>query len=112
MFIRRSTYRRLVARAEAYSQAYVDARRAEHRKAAPAVARRIRLAEACRRYRAELAAQRAAHQEELARSERRAQQLQEQLDEGFGLNSEAVRAGARWQERRHDKPQPYRVEAS
>jgi hypothetical protein len=104
MFIRRSTYQRLVARAEAYSQAYVDARRAEHRKAAPAVTRRDRLTRACARYRAELAEQRAAHQRALARSERRADRLQEQLDDVLGLNSDAVRAGDRWQQRRPDKP--------
>ncbi|MFD9369617.1 hypothetical protein ACFWA6_18260 [Streptomyces sp. NPDC060020] len=104
MFIRRSTYNRLVARAEAYAEAYVAARRAEHRKTAPHAARRDRLAKACRRYRAELAEQRAAHHKALARLERRANLLQEQLDEVLGMNSEQVMAGARWQQRRSDKP--------
>ncbi|MGW5852137.1 hypothetical protein ACWFQ8_30030 [Streptomyces sp. NPDC055254] len=104
MFIRRSTYQRLVARAEAYAQAYVAARRAEHRKAVPAAERRERLARACRRYRAELAEQRAGHQTALARKQRQIDRLQGQLDDVFGLNSDQVQAGERWQERRPDKP--------
>lgn len=104
MFIRRSTYQRLVARAEAYSQAYVDARRAEHRKAAPTAARLKRMAEACARYQAELATQRADHAAALARKQRRIDHLQGQLDDLLGLNSDAVRSGERWQQRRPDKP--------
>ncbi|THA56138.1 hypothetical protein [Streptomyces sp. A1136] len=100
MFIRRSTYHRLVARAEAYHEAYVAARRAENRKAAPAVARRERLVRACASYRAELAANRLT----IARKDRRIAQLQGQLDDLLGLNSEQVQAGARWQQRRPDKP--------
>ncbi|MFD4936317.1 hypothetical protein [Streptomyces virginiae] len=117
MFIRRSTYRRLAARAEAYAQAYVDAQRARHRKTPPAVERRNRLVQACARYRAELAAQRTQHAAELAAQriqhaaalaaqQRRIDYLQEQVDEVLGLNSEQVRAGARWQQRRPDKPRP------
>ncbi|MGW2582979.1 hypothetical protein ACWCYZ_16860 [Streptomyces virginiae] len=99
MFIRRSTYRRLAARAEAYAQAYVDAQRARHRKTPPAVERRNRLVQACARYRAE-------HVAALAAQQRRIDYLQEQVDEVLGLNSEQVRAGARWQQRRPDKPRP------
>jgi hypothetical protein len=107
MFIRRSTYQRLVARAEAYGQAYVDARRAEHRKAGPAVERRLRLVRACARYRAELNKQQASHEAALARQQRRADQLQARLDEALGLNSDQVMAGARWQQRRPDKPRDW-----
>lgn len=92
MLIRRRTYQRLVARAEAYSEAYVAARRAEHRKAVPAAARRERLIKVIARYR-----------RELDRKDRRINHLQEQLDEVLGLNSDAVRQGEKWQERRHDK---------
>ncbi|MBT2449442.1 hypothetical protein J7F03_20590 [Streptomyces sp. ISL-43] len=110
MFIRRTTYNRLVARADAYAGAYVAARRADRRKAVPAAARRERLAAACLRYRAELAEQRAQHAAALARQQRRADQLQQQLDDVLGLNSSDVQAGVRWQQRRQDRPRPY-VEA-
>ncbi|MFD0358407.1 hypothetical protein ACFVHW_32445 [Streptomyces sp. NPDC127110] len=106
MFIRRSTYQRLAARADAYAEAYVAARRAEHRKAAPAAARRARLVQACARYRAELAEQQALHDAALAKEQRRSAQLQARLDDALGLNSEDVLAGARWQQRRHDRPWP------
>lgn len=104
MFIRRSTYTRLRTRAEAYSQAYVDARRAQNRKATPAAKRTKRLALACLRYRGELARQRAGHQAELARQQRRIDRLQGQLDDVLGLNSDQVLAGEHWQQRRPDKP--------
>lgn len=104
MFIRRSTYRKLTARAEAYSQTYVEARRAANRKAAPGVARLERLVRACARYRAELAEQRASHLAALARRDRRIEQLQGQLDDVLGMNSDQVMAGAHWQQRRSDKP--------
>lgn len=110
MFIRRTTYNRLRSRADAYSQAYVDAQRAQHRKAAPGVARLVRLAEACARYRAQLAEQRAQHAAALAQKQRRIDHLQQLLDDALGLNSEDVRAGERWQDRRPDKPR--RVEAA
>lgn len=104
MFIRRSTYRQLADRADAYDEAYVWARRAEHRKAAPAVARLQRMAKACGRYRAELAQQRAKHTAALGRQQRRIDLLQAQLDELLGMNSDQVLAGTRWQQRRPDKP--------
>lgn len=95
MFIRRSTYRRLRARAEAYSQAYVDARRAENRKATPAAKRTKRLALACLRYRVELAEQRASYEAALRKQQRRTNLLQEQLDEVLGMNSDAATAVAK-----------------
>lgn len=92
MFIRRSTYHRLVARAESYAEAYRAAMSSDRR--------RCRLVLACARYRKELAASRRT----VAVRERRIEQLQGQLDDLLGLNSDAVMAGERWQQRRPDKP--------
>lgn len=91
MFIRRNTFHRLVARGESYAEAYRAAMSSDRR--------RCRLVLACQRYRKTISEQRAA----LAAAEHRAGVLQEKLDDVMGLNSDAVRAGERWQQRRADK---------
>ncbi|WP_225840264.1 hypothetical protein [Streptomyces sp. NK08204] len=58
-----------------------------------AVARRLtRALRACKRYRAALAAE-----------QRRADRLQQRLDDCLGLNTAQVAEGQRWQQTRHDK---------
>lgn len=110
MFIRRSTYRTLIARAETYRQAELNARRTvttlvgNSARAAEefidaddrtnAVERRLdRELKACARYRAAL-----------PKSEKQARDLQARLDDLLGLNAPGIVAGALWQERRTDKP--------
>lgn len=103
MIIRRATYNRLIARADAYAEAARDNRRVQ--KAALDNTRHIaaqyvgldnrltRTVKACARYRAELAIR-----------NRRIRHLEQRLDNLLGLDTPEIEAGARWQERRPDKP--------
>lgn len=110
MFIRRSTYRTLLARTETFRKAELNARRTvqtlvgNSARAAEqfvdaddrtnAVEHRLdRALKACARYRAAL-----------RKSEKQARDLQARLDDLLGLNTPGVLDGARWQERRTDKP--------
>jgi hypothetical protein len=101
MFIRRSTYNRLVARADAYGQDARTARRAEQN-AHNEVARQVALAEVRQADHDRTVAGMAA---DLAAAERRADRLQKAYDNAVGLDAPALDLGAQWQQRRTDKPQ-------
>ncbi|MFD5975527.1 hypothetical protein [Streptomyces bacillaris] len=100
MFIRRSTYLRLVARAEAYAQDARDARRAEQN-ADNQIVRMAALAEARQADHDRTVADMAG---ELAAAERRVARLQAAYDNAVGLDAPALDHGAAWQSRREDKP--------
>ncbi|MET9707871.1 hypothetical protein [Streptomyces griseus] len=100
MFIRRSTYLRPVARAEAYAQDARDARRAKQN-ADNQVARMAALAEVRQADHDQTVAAMAA---DLDAAERRAARLQAQYDHAVGLDSPSLDLGATWQSRREDKP--------
>lgn len=105
MFIRRSTYKGLLAHieqlvdqrdaAEQDARTYLAASKQTAAKYTDSDDRVVALQR-------ELADTRA----RLERVSRRADRLQAQYDDAVGLNSSAISDGARWQERRHDKPRP------
>ncbi|MEV6313394.1 hypothetical protein AB0M10_33000 [Streptomyces sp. NPDC051840] len=101
MIIRRSTYNRLVARADAYGQDARTARRSEQ-SAHNEVARQVALAEVRQADHDRTVAGMAA---DLAAAERRADLLQKAYDNAVGLDDPALDLGAHWQQRREDKPQ-------
>jgi len=91
MFIRRSTYNRIVGRADAYAQ---DARNE--------VTRQVALAEVRQADHDRIVAGLAA---DLAAETRRADRLQKAYDNAVGLDAPALDLGAQWQDRRTDKAQ-------
>lgn len=97
MFIRRSIYEQLLDRVETYRQAELRARRALAKLLGSSRytthERLDRILRACARYR-----------QEAAVLQRRIRHLEARLDDAMGLNQAGVAEGARWQERRHDKP--------
>ncbi|WP_097866534.1 hypothetical protein [Streptomyces sp. rh34] len=97
-FIRRSTLRTLQARVETYAQAARDARRVEQ----SALANCRRLAEQAAAPDETLAQLREARAQ-LAAETRRADRLQDRLDDACGITTPAVDAGAMWQQNRTDK---------
>ncbi|MGW4040435.1 hypothetical protein ACWEIM_29865 [Streptomyces sp. NPDC004778] len=99
MFIRRSTYRRLVGRADAYAQDARNARRGEQN-ARNEVTRQVALAEVRQADHDRTVADMAA---DLAAAERRADRLQAQYDNAVGLDDPTLDLGAHWQTRRTDK---------
>lgn len=101
MFIRRSTYNRLVARADSYAQDARTSRRQEQN-AHNEVARLAALANVRQTDHDTTVASLTA---DLAAAERRADRLQAAYDNAVGLDDPAPDAGAQWQERRTDKPQ-------
>ncbi|MFJ6319675.1 hypothetical protein ACIQJW_26695 [Streptomyces californicus] len=100
MFIRRSTYLRLVARADTYAQDARNARRNEQN-ADNQVARMAALAEVRQADHDQTVAAMAA---DLAAAERQVARLQAQYDNAVGLDAPALDHGATWQSRREDKP--------
>ncbi|MFG2763118.1 hypothetical protein [Streptomyces rubiginosohelvolus] len=100
MFIRRSTYNRLVGRADAYAQDARNARRAEQN-ARNEVTRQVALAEVRQADHDQTVADMAA---DLAAAERRAARLQAAYDNAGGLDNPTLDLGAHWQTRREDKP--------
>ncbi|MGW9299390.1 hypothetical protein ACWHA3_01000 [Streptomyces cyaneofuscatus] len=100
MFIRRSTYNRLAARADAYAQDARDARRAEQN-ADNQVARMAALADVRQADHDRTVADMAA---DLAAAERQVARLQAAYDNAVGLDAPALDHGAAWQSRREDKP--------
>ncbi len=98
-FIRRSTLRALHARVEAYAQAARD----ERRTAQAALTNARRLAEQAATPDEALAQLREARSQ-LAAETRRADRLQDRLDDACGIRQPAVEAGAMWQHRRSDRP--------
>ncbi|NUS76740.1 MAG: hypothetical protein HOV70_11140 [Streptomyces sp.] len=100
MFIRRSTYLRLIARAEAYAQDARDARRAKQN-ADNQIARMAALADVRQADHDQTIAAMAA---DLDAAERRAARLQAQYDHAVGLDNPSLDLGAHWQTRRTDKP--------
>ncbi|MFD9764757.1 hypothetical protein ACFWXI_14645 [[Kitasatospora] papulosa] len=101
MFIRRSTYNRIVGRADAYAQDARNARRGEQ-DAHNEVTRQVALAEVRQADHDRIVAGLAA---DLAAQTRRADRLQKAYDNAVGLDTPALDLGAQWQTRRTDKPQ-------
>ncbi|WWM24842.1 hypothetical protein QBW33_13250 [Streptomyces sp. B21-104] len=101
MFIRRSTYNRIVGRADAYAQDARNARRGEQ-DAHNEVTRQVALAEVRQADHDRIVAGLAA---DLAAETRRANRLQKAYDNAVGLDAPALDAGAQWQDRRTDKAQ-------
>ncbi|WP_069743065.1 hypothetical protein [Streptomyces sp. EN23] len=100
MFIRRSTYLRLVGRADAYAQDARNARRSEQ-DARNEVTRQVALAEVRQADHDRTVAGMAA---DLAAAERRVARLQAAYDNAVGLDNPTLDLGAHWQTRRADKP--------
>ena len=97
MFIRRSAYEQLLARAETYRQAELRSRRALTKLLGSSRytthERLDRVLRACATYR-----------QETAVLKRQVRHLEDRLDDAVGMNQAGITEGARWQERRHDKP--------
>ena len=109
MFVRRSKYDALYARYQLALDAAAEARaeRDAFRAAATTSARQAVEAETAETTR--LREQVTALISERNAEQKRADRLQRRLDDAVGLNTAALAEGARWRERRQDKPKGARA---
>lgn len=105
MFISRHRYNELQARADMYAENARDARKVQRAaldNAAKIAEKFVDADDRTNTVEKQLDEAKAA----IADRDRRIERLQARLDDALGLNTPGVLSGARWQERRSDRPRP------